>query len=132
MRECESKLYRRIAGGNKERRGQASTVKRSGPSVGAGVGGRHCRRGVVSVLFGEIRAVSGRNRRHGRRGRQRVVSLAGCRVRVVSSGERLGGVGLSRHTVGPAFYLEVERSPARSAGRGCLFPANRPGSAEYS
>lgn len=38
--------------------------------------GRHCRRGVVSVLFGEIRAVSGRNRRHGRRGRQRVVSLA--------------------------------------------------------
>ena len=76
MRECESKLYRRIAGGNKEKRGQASTVKRSGPSVGAGVGGRHCRRGVVSVLFGEIRAVSGRNRRHGRRGRQRVVSLA--------------------------------------------------------
>ena len=43
---------------------------------GQAVGFRHCRRGVVFVLFGEIRVVSGRNRRHGRRGRQRVVSLA--------------------------------------------------------
>ena len=131
MRECESKLYRRIAGGNKEKRGQACTVKRSGPSVGQALGFRHCQWGVVLVLVGEIRAVSGRNRRSGK-GAEHAVFDRMCRMRIVFSEEKLGGVGQSRHTVSPAFVLRSRDRPLVRQVADAFFPASRSGSAEYS